>query len=144
VSAASALRDVVPGPSQGLRDAAVRASESPPAAAPNLDALWRALVQGRYRLIECFEQSGWRYYVLYENLDDRGYAVRLNAREQSLAEAVGRGESEKVAAFALGVTPSGASAILKSVLAKLGLRSRMDLVLLVSALRWKTAWKTTG
>jgi DNA-binding CsgD family transcriptional regulator len=137
--ALAAAHDLAPAPSQRLRDAAVIASEAPATAAPNLDALWRALVEGRYRFIECFERSGRRYYVLYEDLGEPGCAVGLTARERTLAEAVGRGESEKGVAFALGVTPSGASATLKSALVKLGLRSKVDLVLLVGALCDRTA-----
>ncbi len=127
-------RPSAPAPSQRLRDAALTASESQSGPALDLEGLWRALADGRFRLVECFELHARRYYVLHEDLGESAYFGCLNQRERKLAEALGRGESEKVVAFALGVTPSGASAILKSALTKLGLRSRMDLVLLVGAL----------
>lgn len=117
-----------------LRDAAVAACEDPEAATPNLCALWRALLDGRFRFVECFDRRGWRYFVLRENLD-AGDDARLTARERYLVEVVGRGKSEKAVAFALGVTPSTASAILKSALSKLGLRSKVDLVVLAGAMR---------
>ena len=123
----------LPAPGE-LRDAAVAACEDPRAEAPNLLALWRALVDGRFRFVESFDRNGWRYFVLHENLD-AGYDARLTSRERYLVETVGRGESEKKVAFGLGVTPSTASAILKSALGKLGLRSKVDLVVLVGALR---------
>jgi DNA-binding NarL/FixJ family response regulator len=116
-----------------MREAVMSACKGPKAGSPNLDALWRALVEGRFRFVECFERSGWRYFVLSENLDG-GRDRRLTPRERSLVEAVGRGESEKGVAFGLGVTPSTASSLLRSALLKLGLRSKVDLVKLVGAL----------
>ena len=124
-----------PAPSEGLRDAAVAAASQPREwAAPNLSALWRAVADGRYRLVECFERGKCRYYVLYENVEQLPCAAALDKRERTLAEAVGRGESEKAVAFAMGVTPSAVSGILRSTLLKLGLRSRVELALLVGAL----------
>jgi hypothetical protein len=137
VSAAAArvLPYAGPSPSEGLRDAAVAAASQPREwAAPNLGALWRAVADGRYRLVECFDRGGCRYYVLYENVDDLPCALALDARERALAEAVGRGESEKAVAFTMGVTPSAVSAILRTTLLKLGLRTRIELALLVGAL----------
>jgi DNA-binding NarL/FixJ family response regulator len=124
----------LPAGTAWLRDAVVSASQFPRPGAPSLDAVWRALTDGRYRLVECFERSGWRHYVLEEDPQGASAGSCLTAREKRLAEAVGHGESEKVVAFALGVTPSAASALLRSVLLKLGLRSKMDLVHFVNAL----------
>lgn len=129
------LPDLTPLPGHDLRELAVTATRALTAAAPNLEALWGAVAEGRFRLIECFDRCGWRYYVLYENLDASERLARLNARERIVAEAVGIGESEKGVAFALGVTPSAVSAMLKSTMLKLGLRSKFDLVHLVGALR---------
>ncbi len=126
--------EVVLPPLAELRDAAVAACNDPGAEAPNLVGLWRALVEGRFRFIECFDQEGWRYFVLHENLDD-AHDTRLTQRERYLVEAVGCGQSEKKVAFGLGVKPSTASAILKSALQKLGLRSKVDLVVLVGAMK---------
>jgi DNA-binding NarL/FixJ family response regulator len=134
MSAATArLRESTLPPPLALRDAVLAACNDPHAASPNLDALWRALVEGRYRFVESFDWSGWRYFVLHENMD-AGYDRRLTRRELALVEAVGRGQSEKGVAFGIGVTPSTASALLKSALLKLGLRSKVDLVRLVGAL----------
>jgi DNA-binding NarL/FixJ family response regulator len=121
-----------------LRDAAVAACDDPDAATPNLCALWRAIVEGRFRFVECFDRNGWRYFVLHENLEP-SFDAQLTSRESYLVDAVGRGESEKAVAFGLGVKPSTASALLKSALTKLGLRSKMDLVVLVGALRHMAA-----
>ncbi len=144
VSAATAGPAVVVlQPGRELREAAFTASRDPRAGSANLDGLWRALVEGRFRFVECFERGGCRYFVLSENLDG-GYEARLTPRERSLVEVVGRGESEKAVAFALGVTPSVISALLKSALIKLGLRSRVDLVVLVGAMRRSAAARRTA
>ncbi|MGH7437312.1 MAG: hypothetical protein ACRENE_16670 [Polyangiaceae bacterium] len=125
-------------PPAALREHALAACKDPRAGSPNLRALWRALVEGRFRFVECFEQNGCRYFVLHENLD-AGADAGLTPRELRLVEEVGRGGSEKCVAFALGVTPSVASALLKSALLKLGLRSKVDLVVLVGAMRQSRA-----
>jgi DNA-binding CsgD family transcriptional regulator len=129
---------LAPPPSPSLREHALAACKDRSAGSANLGALWRALVEGRFRFVECFEQNGCRYFVLHENLD-AGPDARLTSRERNLVEEVGRGGSEKCVAFALGVTPSVASALLKSALLKLGLRSKVDLVVLVGALRQRAA-----
>jgi DNA-binding NarL/FixJ family response regulator len=119
----------------GLRTAAIAASRAVPSTAPtSLRAVWRALVAGRFRLVEYFEQEGLRYYVLLENLDRPPEPYALDARERALAEAMGAGESEKAVAISLGVTPSAVSGMLKTTLLKLGLRSKIELVVLAGAL----------
>ncbi len=136
---ALATTDDEVAPAAGLRELAVAATGTSPADAPNMCALWRALVEGRFRLVERFERNEQRYYVLRESLEEPHAFPPLDLREQRLATLLGCGESEKAAAYALGVTPSAVSAILKTTLAKLGLRSRVDLVLLVRSLRVETA-----
>jgi DNA-binding NarL/FixJ family response regulator len=120
---------------KALRDAALAACADSRPGSSDLENIWSALVDGRYRFVECFDCEGWRYFLLRENLDSAGHVARLTLRERSLVEAVGRGQSEKAAAFTLGVTPSAASGLLKSALVKMGLRSKIDLVVLVSAMK---------
>jgi DNA-binding NarL/FixJ family response regulator len=97
--------------------------------------LWRRLLEGRSRLAASFERDGRRYYVIRDVCATVTAPASLDEREQRLAELLGSGESEKAAAYALGVTPSTVSASLKTALAKLGLGSRGDLVFLVRSLR---------
>jgi DNA-binding NarL/FixJ family response regulator len=101
----------------------------PDGAAPRF---WQGLVEGRLRLIEHFESRQRRYYIASETSPE-ARAPGLDARERLLADIVGSGQSEKVAAYELGVGVGTASLLLKSTLAKLGLRSRVDLVVLFRA-----------
>jgi DNA-binding CsgD family transcriptional regulator len=91
-------------------------------------ALWWGLVEGRWSLVERFEAGGRRYYVAQENPPDRVALASLDMLERRLVTLIGTGQSEKAAAHALGVGASTVSALLKATLAKLGLRSRTDLV----------------
>jgi DNA-binding CsgD family transcriptional regulator len=116
--------------SSGPRDASRGDSTAP--------GFWQGLVEGRLRLIEHFESRRQRYYIASEtSLQAR--TPSLDRRERLLAEIVGSGRSEKVAAYELCLGAATASRLLKSALVKLGLRSRIDLVVLVSATRGPSA-----
>jgi DNA-binding NarL/FixJ family response regulator len=95
-------------------------------------AFWQEVIDGRLRLVKRFESDGRRYYVARENHGSSRDAA-LDARERSIAETIGSGESTKVAAYKLGVQPAAVTAKLRTTLLKLGLRSRVDLVMLVGA-----------
>jgi DNA-binding CsgD family transcriptional regulator len=92
---------------------------------------WQGLVEGRLRLIEHFESRRLRYYVAREVTHEARSG--LDARERLLAQIIGSGQSQKVAASELRVGSATASILLKSALVKLGLRTRVDLVMLVQA-----------
>jgi DNA-binding NarL/FixJ family response regulator len=95
-----------------------------------MGTLWWDLVEGRRRLVAHFERGSRRYYVTMNVDDGASGLTRLDAGERRVAEMLGRGESEKAAAYALGVSPAKVSHMLKAILHKLGLRSRVELVLL--------------
>jgi DNA-binding CsgD family transcriptional regulator len=115
-----------------LRELAVAIESGPPAPAGEearaVLALWWGVVEGRWSLVERFEAGGRRYYVAQENPAHRVPLASLDVLERRLVTLIGTGQSEKAAAYALGVGPSKVSALLKTTLAKLGLRSRTDLV----------------
>lgn len=131
-------------PTASLRDLAVRAAQAARSDAGDLYALWRGLLEGRFRLVECFERDGRRYYVMRDCNGESLPFPPLDPREERIAEILGWGDSEKAAAYALGLTPSAVSALLKTTLAKLGLRSRAELVMLVRSIRRDRAGATTA
>jgi DNA-binding CsgD family transcriptional regulator len=96
-------------------------------------ALWSGLVEGRWSLVERFEANGRRFYVAQENPPEVSAFASLDTKQRRLTILVGAGQSAKAAAYALGVGPSTVAMLLKVTLAKLGLRSRADLVRLVRA-----------
>lgn len=124
------------GACASLRELALAAEErarSSTSETPTPIALWDNLVEGRWRLIERFQEDGRRYYVALQNPPGTSQSTALSPRERLLVGLVGAGESEKAAAYALGVGPSTLSGLLKGALAKLGMRSRTDLVMFMGA-----------
>jgi DNA-binding CsgD family transcriptional regulator len=107
-------------------------------------SLWWGLVEGRWRFVERFETDGRRYYVGCENPPGTSRPTALNPRERLLVALLGAGESEKSARYALGVGPSAVSRLLKTTLAKLGMRSRTELVLFMRAVGLSHEQLTTG
>jgi len=89
---------------------------------------WEALVAGRYSMVDRFESDGRRFVVAFANRpcvpDPRG----LTEHERALAGWVARGHPLKLVAYELGVELGTVTSALSRILAKLGLRSRTDLV----------------
>jgi len=96
-------------------------------------ALWPALLDGRYTIIDRLESSGARYVVAYRNSRTAAQLVRLGARERMVVNAVTAGVAEKVIAVDLGVSPAWVSRALTSALRKLGLANAIELTLLASS-----------
>jgi DNA-binding CsgD family transcriptional regulator len=89
---------------------------------------WKGLVSGRWSLVDRFESDGRRYVVAHRNEPVPARLLSLTLRER---QAVGRllaGHSSKVAAYALGVSPSAISAALRSAMQKLNVRSPAQLL----------------
>jgi DNA-binding NarL/FixJ family response regulator len=101
--------------------------------------IWRALVVGRWSLVDHFESDGRRYIVAVPNAprsrDPRG----LTDREQAVAELLALGQSNKRIAYALGVSEGTVAALAHRTLRKLGLRSRAALAELLSTGQRATA-----
>lgn len=90
-------------------------------------ALWRAMVAGRWSLLDHFDSDGRRFIVAHRNdpkvPDKRGLTVR---ERQVLAHAA-LGQSNKVIAYELGLSVSTVGTHLASARAKLKLPSRAAL-----------------
>lgn len=88
---------------------------------------WRALVDGRWSLVDRFDSDGKRFVVALKNdqdiLDPRG----LSDREEQVAERIGLGRSTKEIAYELGLSLSAVSMAVGSARRKLGFDSRTEL-----------------
>lgn len=86
--------------------------------------LWRALVDGRYSLVDRFESDGKRFVVAYENapgsVDPRG----LTTKERAVAGLLAIGLPDKLIAYELGLGEGTVRAHVHAVLDKLGVPSR--------------------
>ncbi|MFN2570929.1 MAG: helix-turn-helix transcriptional regulator [Gemmatimonadales bacterium] len=90
--------------------------------------LWDALVSGRWSLIDCEDREDGRRLLLLRRND----RVRpLTPREREVARRVAIGQSNKAIAIDLGITSSGVARLLGRALRKLGLETRLQLVMLL-------------
>jgi DNA-binding CsgD family transcriptional regulator len=90
--------------------------------------LWKALVRGRWSAVDWFDSDGRRYVLGIPNApgvtDPRG----LSKRETQVLNYVLRGMSNKLVAYHLGLSSGRVSAVLRSVMRKLNVRTRSELI----------------
>jgi len=96
--------------------------------------LWRALVDGRWSLIERFESDGRRVLIARQNPPPARKHRALNEQEQKVVSLLALGHSVKLCAYELGRAESTTSEIARSALRKLGLNSRAELLEIHGAL----------
>jgi DNA-binding CsgD family transcriptional regulator len=89
--------------------------------------LWRGLVAGTWSLVDRWDVDGKRFITAVANAPHNLDPRALSPREGATARLAADGASGKDIAYALGVSPSNARALLAAALAKLGLRSRAEL-----------------
>jgi DNA-binding CsgD family transcriptional regulator len=94
---------------------------------------WRALVAARWSLVDEFQEGTRRYIIAYANeLTWRGPELLTSRERQVVAYAVA-GHWTKLIAYDLGISPSTVRVLLARAMAKLGVRSRDELVRVASA-----------
>jgi DNA-binding CsgD family transcriptional regulator len=96
--------------------------------------LWRGLVDGRWSLVEQFESDGRRYYIAVRNPPDAVKVHALTRREAEVTAYVASGTPTRVTAYALGIDEVTVRGYLHAAMAKLGVRSRAELVALRATL----------
>lgn len=101
--------------------------------------LWRALVAGRWTVVDWIDSDGRRLLVAHANAiggrDDRS----LSEREREVAEFLVHGRSNSEIAYALGLGVGTVSRIARDVLRKLGRARRTDLSRIFGASELRTA-----
>jgi DNA-binding CsgD family transcriptional regulator len=127
IGARAALRRAVLAQDQ----ARSRACRSDPHAAVET---WRALVAGRWSLVEQFESDGRRYLVARRNEVLVPDPRALTPRERAVAHAAALGKSNKLIAYELGLCPSTVATHISTAARKLGVASRSALVARVAAI----------
>ena len=73
----------------------------------NLEALelWQGLVSGRWSICDHFDTDGRRFLMVRENNPRFPSQPGLSQRETQLLELYGRGQSQKLIAYELGLSP---------------------------------------
>lgn len=90
-------------------------------------ALWEALVSGRWSLVDRFDSDGRRFVMAVRNDPELGDPRGLSARERQVAEFLGLGRSVKEIGYLLGLSPSTIADTLQRAQRKLGLASKVEL-----------------
>lgn len=106
----------------GMVKAACRLDDNEPA------AIWLALCAGRWALLHSFVSDGRRFLVAREIAPGVADWRALTMRELQIIALAAMGQTNKLAAHALGISPSTVASHLKSAMRKLGVRSRLELI----------------
>ncbi len=91
---------------------------------------WNALVDGRWSLVDSFDNDGKRFLLARRNALELPEPSALTPAERQVAALFARGHSSKLVAYELGLSASAVSSTLKRALRKLHLKSRTELVAL--------------
>jgi len=124
-------------PRELLRAAAQQLDQSRPV--PGEDAarairLWEGLLRGQWTLVDWFDSDGRRFIIARVNPPSHGQRRGLTTRERQVTLSAALGESNKVTGYQLGLSPSRVSALLKTAMHKLGVRTKAQLVVMVRIL----------
>ncbi len=96
-----------------------------PVSGADLQALWRGVTDGRWRIVDHYDARGRRHFVAIR-ADAR--PLPLSRRERDVCAVVARGAPNKVVASELGLSPSTVGSYLASAMRKLGIGSRSLLI----------------
>lgn len=89
--------------------------------------LWRALVDGRWSLVDQFDSDGRRLIVARRNDPELRRARALTRRERQVLAFLGQGHANKLIAYELGLPVSTVAGHLAAAARKLGVRTRVEL-----------------
>ncbi len=91
-------------------------------------AAWRALVAGRWSLVDHFDRDGRRFLLARRNDPQSRVRADLTLRERQVLGYAGLGHSNKLIAYELGLSPTTVATHLTRIAAKLGANSRATLI----------------
>lgn len=90
--------------------------------------IWKALVRGRWSMVDWFDTDGRRFVLAIPNSPDITDPRGLSERERQVVTYAVHGQSNKMIAYRLGLSTSRISMLLRSSMRKLGFRTRSQLV----------------
>jgi DNA-binding CsgD family transcriptional regulator len=91
-------------------------------------AAWKALVEARWSLVDHFEHDGNFYMVAHRN-DAAAAPIRLlTERERQVVALAAMGLANKMIAYELGIATSTVGVLVARAVARVGARSRKDLI----------------
>lgn len=90
--------------------------------------IWRALVAGQWSLVDHFDSDGKRHLIARRNERLDPVLRPLTRREHQVAQLAAQGHGDKLIAYELGLSTGSVATHLTRARAKLGVRSRVELV----------------
>jgi DNA-binding CsgD family transcriptional regulator len=96
-------------------------------------AVWRALVESRWSLVDHFERDGRRYLLAQRNDPHAPPVALLTDRERQVVALAALGHATKAIAYELGITVSTVGVLLGRAARRLGVRSRRELIAAVES-----------
>jgi len=90
--------------------------------------IWKALVRGRWSMVDWFDTDGRRFVLARPNSPDCHDPRGLTEQECLVVNYLLRGETNKLIAYRLGLSQGRVSGLLKSAMHKLGVKSRVALI----------------
>jgi DNA-binding NarL/FixJ family response regulator len=97
--------------------------------------MWRALVDGRWSIVDRFDRDGRRFLIAHENEPQALEPRALTPRERQVVTFAAMGHSNKLIAYELGLATGAVGRYLAVAMKKLGLRARVDLARVVHEAR---------
>lgn len=90
--------------------------------------IWKALVRGRWSMVDWFDTDRRRFVLAIPNSPDVTDPRGLSERESQVVTLAVLGHTNKMIAYRLGLSRSRVSTVLRSAMRKLGFRTRAQLV----------------
>jgi DNA-binding CsgD family transcriptional regulator len=90
--------------------------------------IWRALVAGRWSLVDHFDHDGKRFVLARRNAPASPACGDLTPAERTVLEYIALGHTNKFVAYELGISTSGVAMHLGRAAKRLGARSRVELI----------------
>jgi DNA-binding CsgD family transcriptional regulator len=90
--------------------------------------LWKAMVRGRWSIVDWFDSDGRRFVLAKPNAPELGDPRGLTEREHQVVTYVSHGESSKLISYRLGITKQRVSKLLRNGMHKLGVKTTAQLV----------------
>lgn len=106
--------------------------------------IWKALIRGRWSMVDWFDSDGRRFILAVPNPPDVVNPRGLTERETQVATYAIFGHSNKFIAYQLGISKPRVSLLLSSAMRKLGARTLPQLVKRMHELRVPFATKPYG
>ena len=90
--------------------------------------LWKAMVRGRWSIVDWFDSDGRRFVLAKPNAPDLGDPRGLTNREHQVVTYASHGESSKLIAYRLGISKQRVSKLLRDGMHKLCVKTTAQLV----------------